>query len=306
MNSVKATKWLTELNICDKNPFEYNSVTKKFWCKPCEKAISADQKSQLKQHRESEKHRSNSSLKRKLVQPQLSFNDPKKVCTREEKIGQDLCTALLAANIPIQKVEVPKFREFLEENIGFVMPSVNTIRQKYVPKVYENAFESIKKDLEGKNIWMSIDETTDKVGRKVANVIIGELNSEKYCKPYLAKCTFLEAADHGTIARLANDTLKELWPSFECNLLKIFVSDAAPYMVKAGKALEIFYPSMIHMTCLCHALHRVCEQIREMYPIVNSVISACKKVFLKSPSRIQAFKESYPNVPLPPEPILTR
>ena len=30
MNSVKATKWLTELNISDKNPFEYNSVTKKF------------------------------------------------------------------------------------------------------------------------------------------------------------------------------------------------------------------------------------------------------------------------------------
>ena len=50
MNSVKATKWLTELNISDKNPFEYNSVAKKFWCKPCKKAISADQKSQLKQH----------------------------------------------------------------------------------------------------------------------------------------------------------------------------------------------------------------------------------------------------------------
>ena len=39
MNSVKATKWLTELNISDKNPFEYNSVTKKFWCKPCKKVI---------------------------------------------------------------------------------------------------------------------------------------------------------------------------------------------------------------------------------------------------------------------------
>ena len=42
MNSIKATKWLTELNISDKNPFEYNSVTKNFWCKPCKKAISAD------------------------------------------------------------------------------------------------------------------------------------------------------------------------------------------------------------------------------------------------------------------------
>ena len=49
MNSVKATKWLTELNISDKNPFEYNSVTKNFWCKPGKKGISADQKIQLKQ-----------------------------------------------------------------------------------------------------------------------------------------------------------------------------------------------------------------------------------------------------------------
>ena len=52
MNSTKAAKWLSELNCNDKNPFEFNPCTKKFWCKPCEKVISADQKSQLKQHKE--------------------------------------------------------------------------------------------------------------------------------------------------------------------------------------------------------------------------------------------------------------
>ena len=306
MNSSKATKWLSEVNTSDKNPFDYNASCKKFWCLPCEKFIAADMKSQLKQHKDSAKHRSNTTLKRKLVQPQLSFNDAKKVCTKEEVVGQKLCDTLLACNIPIHKLEHPKLREFLEENIGLKMPSSSTVRQKYVPKSFENAMDSIKKDLEGKNIWLSIDETTDKVGRKVANVIVGELSSEKYCKPYLVKVDFLESADSAAIARLANDTLKELWPTFDCNLLKVFVSDAAPYMIKAGKDLNIFYPAMIHITCLCHGLHRVCEHIREMFPSVNNLISTIKKVFLKAPSRIQAFKQSCPNLPLPPEPVLSR
>ena len=32
----------------------------------------------------------------------------------------------------------------------------------------------------------------------------------------------------------------------------------------------------------------------------------CKKVFLKSPSRIRLFYESTPNLTLPPEPVITR
>jgi len=44
-----------------------------------------------------------------------------------------------------------------------------------------------------------------------------------------------------------------LWPSGEKheNVL-LFVSDAAPYMVKAGKALNIFYPKLIHLTLTLH------------------------------------------------------
>jgi len=36
------------------------------------------------------------------------------------------------------------------------------------------------------------------------------------------------------------------------------------------------------------------------------MIASIKKVFLKAPSRIQIFRETEPNLPLPPQPIITR
>jgi len=42
------------------------------------------------------------------------------------------------------------------------------------------------------------------------------------------------------------------------------------------------------------------------FPEVNDLISNCKKIFLKSPYRIQRFSSIWPGVPLPREPILTR
>ena len=305
MSSSKIHKWLSEVNTSENHPFEYNSANKSIFCKPCEKAITASQKGQLQQHIKSEKHKSNSSLKRKFVQSQLEFKDAKKP-KREEVVGQELCEAFVAANIPLSKVEHPKLRGFLEKNMQITLPSDSTLRKKHMPLAYENCIEIIKKGLEGKSIWISIDETTDSLKRKVANVIIGELKCEDYSKPYLAKCTFLETADSAAIARLANDTLNELWPGFDKQLLKVLISDAAPYMVKAGKDLKIFYPSLIHVTCLCHGLHRVCELVRELYPEVNKLIASIKKVFKKAPDRVTTFKQSYPNLPFPPEPVITR
>ena len=75
------------------------------------------------------------------------------------------------------KLEHPKLRGFLEEHIGIALPSESTVRKKHLPKSYETAIDMIKKDLDGKRLWMSIDETTDVQKRKVANVILGELSS---------------------------------------------------------------------------------------------------------------------------------
>jgi len=98
-----------------------------------------------------------------------------------------------------------------------------------------------------------------------------------------------------------------LWPEgIKRDNVLLFVSDAVPYMVKAGKALSSLYTKMNHITCLAHAVHRVCEEIRKNFLKIDSLISNGKKIFLKAPSRVLIFKNNAPCIPLPPQPIITR
>ncbi|XP_066993260.2 uncharacterized protein [Anabrus simplex] len=136
----------------------------------------------------------------------------------------------------------------------------------------------------------------------MANVVVGKLSPSEPGKGHLILCRELDVTNHGTIMRLP-------WPTFsdeEVNKVLALVTDAALYMIKAGKSFKFLYPKMLHVTCLAHAMHRVAEELREKSPSVNSVISSVKKIFVKAPSRVRAFKTMHPELPLPPEPILTR
>ncbi|TRY76617.1 hypothetical protein TCAL_11636 [Tigriopus californicus] len=160
----------------------------------------------------------------------------------------------------------------------------------------------MKADLEGTPLWVSVDETTDVAGRYFANVLIGKLDKEKSLSPILIACTFLENPDVAAIARLINWSLLDLWPNFDSNLLTVMLSDSADYMLKAGNNLKVFNPKMCHLTCLAHSLHKLAETVRELFPVVNHLISAVKKVVCKTPSRIATWKNNYPHLPLPPSP----
>lgn len=77
-------------------------------------------------------------------------------------------------------------------------------------------------------------------------------------------------------------------------------------MKAAYYALSHFYPKMLHVTCLAHGLGRVAEQIRTKYSNVNNWISIVKRIFVKAPGRVNSFRNSFPGIPLPPAPIITR
>ena len=79
----------------------------------------------------------------------------------------------------------------------------------------------------------------------------------------------------------------------------LFVSDATPYMIKAAKALQLLYPKIIHVTCLAHAVHRIAEEVRGSYPEVDKLIANGKKIYIKSPLRVQKFKEEAQHYPFP-------
>jgi hypothetical protein len=115
----------------------------------------------------------------------------------------------------------------------------------------------------------------------------------------------LERVNNSSIAVVFDNAMNLLWPDkVEQENVPLFVSDAALYMIKAAKALQLLL--MIHVTCLAHALHRVAEEVWGSYPEVDKLIANRKKIFIKSPLRVQKFKEEAPTLPLPPQPIITR
>lgn len=77
-------------------------------------------------------------------------------------------------------------------------------------------------------------------------------------------------------------------------------------MKKAGYCIQTLYPKALHVTCLAHVLHNVCEEVRAHFPKVDRLIAKMKKTFLKCPKRIAILNEKCPDIPNPPKPITTR
>ncbi|XP_068085018.1 uncharacterized protein [Anabrus simplex] len=160
-----------------------------------------------------------------------------------------------------------------------------------------------------KKLWVSVDETTDSSGRKVGNVVVDVLKNDKTaCEhSYLLACKEMLAANHVTIARLFNEAMHLLWPKdITYDHVLLFLTDNAAYMKKAAESLSVSFPKMIHVTCVVHALHRLCETLRAQHPQVDKLVSNGKNVFVKAPSTIDLFKEKNPDLALNPLPIVTR
>ncbi|XP_031329760.1 uncharacterized protein LOC116160649 isoform X2 [Photinus pyralis] len=125
----------------------------------------------------------------------------------------DLCTALIAANIPWYKLDNPQFRQFLEKYSLTNIPDRTTLSKLYLPKCYNQAISDIRADIGHYNVWICVDETTDSMGRYVANLIVGKLSKDMLTTPHLLSCKVLERTNHCTVARFVNDSLAILWPN---------------------------------------------------------------------------------------------
>lgn len=84
--------------------------------------------------------------------------------------------------------------------------------------------------------------------------------------PFLVDVQFAETVNRDQMARLINDSLRKIDGNFEA---KVLISDAGPYMIKTGKSLQVFFPKLLHVTCLAHGISLVCEKAFETFPDVN-------------------------------------
>ncbi|XP_018497475.1 uncharacterized protein LOC100908769, partial [Galendromus occidentalis] len=237
------------------------------FCKVCEREVSADKKFLVMQHVNGVRHKS--SLNKKKEQSNSS-SVPQiipylEASGKKSQFNLDLCDAFLSAGIPLYKLDNQKLRALFENYVH------------------------------GKFIWLSVDETTDATGRFVAHVVVGTLEAQA-SKSFLLHAENLEATNSTTISQVFMNSLRLLWPEqVEHDKVLLFVSDGAAYMKKAGKALKVLFPRMLHLTCTAHAVHRVAEEIRLVFPDVDKLVAHGKKVFLKSASRVTKFREMVPN-----------
>jgi hypothetical protein len=63
----------------------------------------------------------------------------------------------------------------------------------------------VREQLSDSYCWISVDETVDKLGRPMANLLIGKLDGQKWHPPALISVKQLEKVDSGAIARFVND-----------------------------------------------------------------------------------------------------
>ncbi|XP_017492506.1 PREDICTED: uncharacterized protein LOC108380623 [Rhagoletis zephyria] len=212
---------------------------------------------------------------------------------------------MVACDIPLFKANHTEFKSFMAKYAQKKVPDQSTMRKHYLKEVYENVLEEIRSNIGDSSIFVSIDESTDKAGRYVCNVVVGPLRQGG--RGYLLTSEVIPKVNASEIAKLFDNSLKLLWPEeVQRDKVLIFVTDAAPYMKKSVVGIQLFYPRIIHITCIAHGVHRICEKLRSQYANVDSLIANIKKAFSKSPSRIRFFKEKQPDLPLPPQPVLTR
>lgn len=254
-------------------------------CKLCCRTIAADGKDKVTQHVNTAKHQSNVKCQMKSKQPILTFDTSKK-----STFSLELCRVFVEANIPIYKINHPSLRNFLQEYTHHTVPDESTLRKTYLKDCYEENITRIRSALKNERIWISIDETTDSKGRNIVNVIVGSLKKEAATRSFLLHVDELQKTNHKTIAKTFDEAIKIIDPDFDRNMVLLFVTDAASYMVKAGKCLQSLYPKMVHVTCAAHGLHRVAENVRSQFPDVDRLVSNIKKVFNKCPARVVLFK----------------
>lgn len=302
---AKTSSWI-------KNFPELEFSGEKVFCKACAKIIVCEKKFQIDQHMKTPLHKAKlQKMKSEPVQVSVknAFKNVGEKSKSEKEIFEvDLCKALVAANIPLKKLQNPQLRGFLQKYCKQTIPDESTLRKKNVHSVYETVLEEIRASLGDKNFYIVVDESTDACGRYIAHLMIGALQEDKATNPYLIASKQLDKTNNMTITRFIQQSLSSFFlpnPVPDEKFL-VLLSDAAPYMVKVGQNLRIFYPNMIHVTCLLHGINRVAETVRTEYPLVNKLISNVKKVFLKAPLRVQLYKERLPGVSLPPEPVITR
>ncbi|KAJ3656431.1 hypothetical protein Zmor_015511 [Zophobas morio] len=125
--------------------------------------------------------------------------------TKDNELYCKVCGIVgIYRNIPWNKVSCPEFKNFVHKYTGRHLPSESTLRKNYLPKDYDMVIKQIRNSIGNNDIWISVDETTDRLGRYIAYLVIEKL-SEEAGRPFLLALKQLDKTNSNTISRFINE-----------------------------------------------------------------------------------------------------
>jgi hypothetical protein len=147
---------------------------------------------------------------------------------------------LISANIPLNKVSNKQFINFMEKYTNRSVPTESTLRKNYLSCCYEDAVRAVRNIVGDDKIRISIDQSTDVDSRCVASVIVGTFFADRPGNIFMLHSEVLDKVSHTTIAILFDSAMKTLWKDeVKRDRILLFVTDAAPCMLKAAKGLKM-------------------------------------------------------------------
>eukprot|EP00095_Tigriopus_kingsejongensis_P000833 maker-scaffold63_size435493-snap-gene-3.26 protein:Tk00833 transcript:maker-scaffold63_size435493-snap-gene-3.26-mRNA-1 annotation:"PREDICTED: uncharacterized protein LOC100897935" len=265
----------------------------------CSHGFDYKKKSLLGRHVDTEKHKRHLLL---LDQGQAAKQQLLTSVVQRPPFVTDLAKMIVTCNIPLYKVEQPDFIQFMEKYCSKTLPS-RSLLTKCMEEQSKEQLKKIKAKLLGKDLFLQADKTTDKQGRSMTAILAGPLDGESLGRPFLILVVDVVHNNNVTLQQVVMKALHGLFgEDLDYNRVKLLLTNAAAYCLKAGKAFQLLFPNLLHVSCLAHALNRVAELGRVTYPKVNLLISETKKIFVKSGNRKRDFAAAC-QMPLPPQPI---
>jgi hypothetical protein len=89
------------------------------------------------------------------------------------------------------------------------IPEQSTPRKHYLPIWYKETLENVKGSIGDAFIWVDMEETTDSLCCFIANLVADKLDIEVPSNPGLVCSKVLRHTNNSTVARYANDGLRE-------------------------------------------------------------------------------------------------
>ncbi len=132
-------------------------------------------------------------------------------------------------------------------------------------------------------------------------ILVGPLDSSFLRRPFLIYLTHIVQANKQLIHQFVVSALvKFLGEQLDYQEVRLFLTDAAAYCLKAGRGLKNLFRDM----CIPQP-NRVAEMVCYTFQNVDKLVSEVKKIFVKSTRRRTEFAAAC-KILLPPEPVLTR